>query len=273
MLDGNRFGRLARAHFAEQRRGYAWFLAAGLLIQVLVSILYAVGEDGLIGFKADTQQGYYLSGLYLLGTIFAGRYFLGMGQRAPALLALMRPASVLEKWLLAALVVLLAYPIAFTIGYFLVDIPVDLVAAAQAQARAGQQLALWQHHAVGSRPAAFDAHDYRLFLPWEAFGTWRQAVAMLLWLSSLYGLSMFGSLYFRAVPFIKSLLAALLFVLLVALCSEWLGGDASLVLNYWEHPRYLRPAQEIGYAMLWIGFPGALWLACYRALREREIAA
>jgi hypothetical protein len=273
MLDPTRFARLARAHFAEQWRGYGWFLAAGVLIEIVVSILYAVSDDGFVPFKTDTQQSFYLIGLFLFGTIFAGRYFLTMATRAPALLALMRPASVFEKWLLAFLVVVVAYPLAYTLGFYLVDLPDALIAAVQGKQHAAQLLAAWQQHPVGHRPAAFDPGEYALMLPWQLFKTWRDALSILLWLLSVYGIAMFGSLYFRTVPFIKTLLSALLFVLLIALCSEWLGGNPDLVLNYWAQARYLRPAQEVGFALLWFAFPAALWLACYRALREREIAA
>jgi hypothetical protein len=135
MFQLDRFARLARAHFAEHWRPYAWFLAAGVLIEVIVSILIGMGKRGMADYNTDAQLAYYFLGLFLFAPIFAGRYFQSMSQRAPALLALMRPASTFEKWLLAALIVLLLYPLAYTLGYYLVAIPDSLLAARQAQQR------------------------------------------------------------------------------------------------------------------------------------------
>src|SRR5207342_1092026 len=97
MFDLHRFGRLARAHWAETWRKYAWFLAAGVLLHLVISIICFAGKKGFTAFSTDGQTALYFSGLFVLTPIFAGRYFLPMSNRASALLALMRPASAFEK--------------------------------------------------------------------------------------------------------------------------------------------------------------------------------
>jgi len=273
MFSPERFSRLARAHFAEHGRGYLWFLAGIVLLEIVVSIIFAVSKDGFTDFNRQAQSGYYYVGLFLFSAIFAGRYFQSMAQRAPALLALMRPASVFEKWLLAVLVTLVLFPLAYTAVYYLVVVPDSVMAYSQAQQHA-QKLAMdYAHHPVGDKPAAFDAQAYALFRPWSEFNSWREGVVIGLWLLFVEGFAMFGSLYFRTVPFIKTLLAALVFLLLSSLFVSWAGGDDNLVMNYWTATRPLAPWQTWTYGVLWVVVPLMLWVACFLAIREREISA
>jgi hypothetical protein len=229
MFDLSRFRRLARAHFAEQWRHYAWFMAVILLVEILVSILYAVGKGGFAQFGTQAQEGYFYVGLFTFAPIFAGRYFLNMSTRASALLSLMRPATVLEKWLLAFLIVAVLYPLAYLLAYYLVVIPDNFLAYAQAKQQAAQAALDYAKSPVGSKPAAFHPEHYQLFLPWAQ--PWRDQLSMVLWLLFLQGFAMFGSLYFRTVPFIKTLLSGLLIFLVSALLASMLAGIPELVTN------------------------------------------
>jgi hypothetical protein len=271
MLDRKRFQRLARAQFAEQWRPWAWYLAGVVLIGVAVAIIQAV--DGLRDFQTSTQEGLYYSGLFLFAPIFAGRYFLAMSTRASALLSLMRPASAFEKWLLAVLVVVLLWPLVYTLVFYVVDAPTAALAYASAKQHAAHAMAEYARNPVGEKPKAFDSRDYALFTPWGDWHGWREAVQIGLWLLFAQGFAMFGSLYFRSVPFIKTLFSALLLVLLVALSSSMLDGSPELFLNYWERARPLSDWQQLLYPLLWLLIPGGLWLSCYLGLREREIGA
>jgi hypothetical protein len=85
---------------------------------------------------------------------------------------------------------------------------------------------------------------------------------------------MFGSLYFRSVPFIKTLLSALVFVLLVSLFLP--PSTRAARTSYWAigtRRETLSDFQRWAFGLLWFLVPAMLWLACYLALREREIAA
>jgi len=273
MFSPERFARLARAHFAEHLRGYAWFLAGIVLIEIVVSILFAVSKTGFTEFNTREQGGYWFAGMFLFSSIFAGRYFQSMGQRASALLSLMRPASGLEKWLLAVATTLLLFPLAYTLLFYLVAVPDSALAYSQAQHQAQAAIADWTRHPTGDRPAAFDPKAYALFRPWDAFESWKDAVNFLLWLLFVQGFAMFGSLYFRTVPFIKTLLAALIFMLACALFVNLVGGDDGLVMSYWTASRPLAPWQRWTYGLLWFVVPSLLWAASYLAIKEREITA
>jgi hypothetical protein len=272
MFERTRFLRLARAQFAEQWRGWAWFLAGVLLIGVVVAIHLAI--SGLRAFGTQDQEGYFYAGLFLFAPIFAGRYFLAMSSRASALLSLMRPASVFEKWLLAVLVVVALWPLAYTLVFYLVDVPCAAIAYVQAKQFAAQAALEYAKNPIaGGKPAAFQPELYRLFLPWSGWESWRDPVQMGLWLLFAQGFAMFGSLYFRSVPFIKTLFSALLLGLVVALCAAMFDGNPELFLGYWDRRRPLADWQHLLYPAVWFLAPAAFWLACYLGLREREITA
>ena len=273
MFELRRFFQLARAHWAESWRKYAWFLAAGVLLQLVISIICFANAGGFFAFRTDGQTGFYFTGLFVLAPIFAGRYFLSMSHRASALLALMRPASVFEKWLLAVLIVAVLYPLAYTLAFYLVNVPDQWLAFAQAKHDAIQQALAYAKHPVGDKPDAFKPEQYALMLPWKIFDNWRDAAGLLLLLCSLQGIAVFGSLYFRTVPFIKTVLSCLLLLLVSMLLSTVFDTRPDLVMGYWSHQRPLSPLQEVFYPALWLVFPVLFWWANFRALKEREIAA
>ena len=272
MFELRRFARLARAHWAESWRGYAWFLAAGMLLHLVISIICFAGENGFISFDTDGQTRFYLMGLFVLTPIFACRYFLPMTTRASALLALMRPASVFEKWLLAVLTIAVLYPLAYTLAFYVIDVPDQWLAFSQAKHYALQQALDFARHPTGSKPNPFWPEQYRLMSPWPALKNWRAAVGILLLLGSLQGMAVFGSLYFRTVPFIKTVLSCLLLFLVTMMLSTALQSSPQLVLGYWGHHPPLSSLQGIFYPALWLAFPGLFWLASFLALKDREIA-
>jgi hypothetical protein len=270
MFRPDRFARLARAHFAENARGYGWFLASGLLIHVVVSIFFAVSDDGMRNYTTEAQGGCYFIGLFVFSSIFAGRYFHAMGQRAPALLSLMRPATTFEKWLLALLVVVFLYPLAYSLLFYVVNFP-DWILSLAAER---EHLAL----AVAQDPGAAkyvpeQMAKYELFVPWRDFKDWRDPLELCLWFVAVQGFAVFGSLYFRNVALLKTVFAGLLFALVASLLTVWAKSESDLVLEYWDTWRSFTPVQLWAYGALWIITPISLWIAAYLALREREITA
>ena len=97
MFDRRRFARLAAAEWIENRRKWAWFLAVLVMVHFVFVLALLAGHEGYESFKTDNQEGHYFFGLFLSAPIFAGLYFQSFARRGPLLLALMRPASVLEK--------------------------------------------------------------------------------------------------------------------------------------------------------------------------------
>ena len=106
-----RFARLARQYAREHGRGWAVAaLALGVLLALLAVMALSIGSYGQ-GMQSGSQAGFYYTGLLLSGYLAAHRLHGVWRSREAALVYLMRPAAVFEKWLLAALLALLVWPL------------------------------------------------------------------------------------------------------------------------------------------------------------------
>lgn len=256
-----RFQRLARAHWAEQRPQYlAHLLVVGILYIVL--LLFMLGVSGFAAFQTGVQSALYFGGLYLTSFVFAGRYFGAMAQRESALLALMRPASVLEKWLLCIVVVAIAYPLAYSLLFLAISWPV-------------RQLVLAVHAVLEQR--SFNAEDYALFVPFMEVARKRlltlpQQTGFLLGIWALQAFAVAGSLYFVRASMLKTLALGFgLFVLTALLCAV-AGVRAEVIFAWWSR-RAVSPGVGVHLlnALLWIGLPVLLWVQAYVHLQEKEL--
>jgi hypothetical protein len=268
MFDLSRFLRLARAQWSEQRRAWLWFL--GILVMLhfvalLMNFMVADEIGGSHNFSHGGQEGLYFFGLFLTAPVFAGRYFLGMARPESAGVLLMRPASLFEKWLLAAVVVLVAYPLAYSLAFCLLNVPTALYAQAAHEALVA---GLPEDHVQHGMLALL---EFRVFLPWHAFDEPALMLVIFLSLATLQGFAVLGSLYFRTMPFIKTMLAAFLLLLLVILVEEVVGSHGSPLFGHWgDEP--LPDWRSAFLTLAWFGVPGLLWLGCLFALQEREVA-
>ena len=257
-----RWRRLARAQWAEQRPQYlAHLLVCGMLYIAL--LLFLLGVSGFSAFQTPVQVSLYLGGLFLTGFVFAGRYFGAMAHRESALLAMMRPASVFEKWLLCAVVVAMAYPLAYSLLFLAISWPVQQVVIAVRSAL---------------EPQTFKPEDYALFVPLAKMAV-RQATPVpqqagfLVAFWALQAFAVAGSLYYARASLLKTLaLGFALFVLTALVCS--VAGVRGEVLLAWWSSRGAVP-RDAGVhainALLWIGLPALLWLQAYVHLKEKEL--
>ncbi|KFN43671.1 hypothetical protein [Arenimonas oryziterrae] len=267
MFKLTRFRRLAAAHWAEQWRTYAWFLGIGVIVHFVLVLILLLPDDGFRALSTGGQAAFFYTGLYLTAPIFAGRYFQAMTRPESSLVLLMRPASSFEKWLLAFLVVAVAYPLAYILAYNVCNIPAGLIAAAQA------------HNAYVLSAAAGNDNLGYLLKPenFELYFVWEHIDRAYLWmvilsLGALQGFAVLGSLYFRAMPFIKTILAAFFVLLAVIFLASVLSTQPDLFFGYWSSVWELPTWQSTLFAAAWVGVPVLLWIACLFALREREIA-
>lgn len=258
-----RFVLLARAHWAEHLRQYLGHLAVtGVLYIVLLLFVLSISNGQV--FVTGAQSAFYFWGLYLTGFVFAGRYFDGMARRESALLALMRPASVLEKWLLCVAVVAVAYPLCYTLLFLAISWPAQGLALAMRTA--------WAH------AGEVDPLDYALFVPlvraplrdsllsipqqWGFFiGAWAlQAVAVT------------GSLYFRRAALLKTLALGVVLCIVTAITGALSGARPEVIFAWWADR-----AEPGGFALhalnaaVWVVLPLLLWGQTYQHLREKEL--
>lgn len=270
MFDLRRFGRLAKAHWAESWKSHAAFFGVAIVLHFIFVALALSGEKGYQAFRTDGQEGTYIIGLFLLGPVFAARQFREYARRDSALLALMRPASSFEKWLLVAAIVLLAFPVVYTLAFYVCDLPAWLIAKARVQeawAALSVEERLNQAPYLDGNPK-----NYHLLNPATVFSSWAQYLSVGLTLAFAQGFGVFGAIYFRTFPLVKTFLAGFSLVMLLALISEFCDSKPDAFIGVWDSERVLSTAQMIAYPVLWCALPAMLWLAVYLALKERELA-
>ncbi len=260
MFDLARFRRLLNAQWAEQWRAYAWFLGIGVMVQFVVTLVILSGRPT---YNTEAQEILFNAGLVLTAPLFAGRLFVGLSRPEAALLFLMRPASGFEKWLLAFLMAMVFYPLAYALAFQLCHVPAALFEYARVQEMAAEILAKGKELAPDEQPG-----QWTLWHPWR-FSDSKVALMMLLALSMLQPFALLGSLWFRRLPAVKTVLVA--FVLYVVSIGMQLVSPLSApwIANL---ERATAPWQVVHHYAWWAGIPVLLWLACYFAVRERELA-
>ncbi|KFN49934.1 hypothetical protein P873_08810 [Arenimonas composti TR7-09 = DSM 18010] len=248
------------ATWLEERRTWAWFLGVGVIVHCLLVLALLLPGAGSFTLSKASQGGLWIAGLVITGTIFAGRYFQAMARRESALLLLTRPATAFEKWLLAVLVVAVAYPLAYTLAFQICNIPAGLIAASQA----GELMAI-----SGDSYAYLKPEDYGVLRPWQAMPAagWATLVPVVL---ALQGFALLGSLYFHRWPFIKTLVAGFGLMLVLILIAG-VGGNDTFFAFWHERDRHGLPAQLV-LGGTWLLIPALVWLAALFALQERQEA-
>jgi hypothetical protein len=265
MFDLQRFARLAAATWAENRRAWAWFLGVVVMLHFVLVLIQLADGSGYDTLTVDGQEGTFLFGLYLTAPIFAARYFQGLARPGSALLLLMRPASVFEKWLLAVLVVAVAYPIAFQLAFYLCDVPAFFIADAQFDRFAARIVSSPNYEIEKWREGG------RLFFLF-ADTPRGDLIETGLTVTAFQAFAMLGALVFRTMPFIKTLVAAFVVLLACVLAAIAFDGDPSPFFSYWTHDVYRSSLQRLFLPVVWIAVPMLLWIATFLALREREVA-
>ena len=258
-----RFALLLRAQWAEQRRSWAAFLLVFASIYALC-LLLVLSTSGYAMLKTSAQAFYYSAGLLVSGYLFAGRYFAGIDKREGNLLLLMQPASALEKMLVAALVILLLYPLAYTAMFELLTWPVRYLAAAEAGAH---DLKLQQQ--FGQR--TFGAEHYAAFWPFVQDARNHAMIALMYW--GLAGYSIACSLYFRSAALLKSWALAAALFLFTAIWAIFSRPNSDMLAVWWQKgSASIEPSAHLLTAALWLGIPLLLWLSAYWNLRERQLS-
>lgn len=278
-----RFRLLAAAHLAANRRAYMGFffvLAAVYFVALLVLLPTTSGK----ALRTEVQYIIYYFGLTVSAYIFAARYFRELNQPGSALVLLMQPASVFEKWLLAACWVLLLYPLLYTALFEVMTYPARLVAIAIQYAEESPQSVA----EVGYTEYAqfLGMEKFAQFVPFVRHATLDSAAAqhqLGLWLVHVTaaGYALLCSLYFRRAAMIKGLVLLLvLFLLTVLLGSLFATETTGRILGFfWQSDSVytvLRVAEAgvvyiLGVVLFWLCTPLLLWAAGFFALRERDV--
>ncbi len=269
MFKPQRFAQLARAQWAEQHRSWAGFLLALALLYVLVLLLVLSTTTGQFMLRTSSQAVYYTAGLLISGFVFAGRYFADVHRREGNLLLLMQPASAFEKILLAAVVILLLYPLAYTALFELLTWPARKLAFAMTQAHFEEMTSAVMHKRDAPNP-----QDYAAFWP---FLPSLQALRLHSLFALVYaagtGFALACSLYFGRAALLKTLSLGFGLFLITTMWMALTGPSMSTLAVWWQ-PQWMAASWRAHglTAALWLGCPALLWLSAYWNLRERQLS-
>jgi hypothetical protein len=261
MFDARRFRRLAAVQWAEYGRSYLWFLGIGVAIHLCAVLLITHGGSAALEYNEEAQMLLFVAGYLLTGSLFALRYFSALSERGSALTALMRPGSTFEKFLLALLVVAVAYPLAYTLAFQVCNLPGAYLADMARDAKV----------AANPRSLGYLAdRSYGPYLPFRNLAAARWEIRLVLGTVFLQSLVVAGTLYFRRVAWLKTLVALFaLVVLVLPLLVVLTGAKPELLLDDSRHSH--APMVQAWLAVLWIGVPFIMWTSVFFLLREREL--
>ncbi len=265
-FNGTRFARLLRAHWAESWRGYVWFAAVLIMLDlILMAICFGKPLDSSFrAFQFEGQTFSYTIGLFVSSCIFAGRYFKYLLNPGASLIALMRPASVFEKWLMAFLIISVLYPLAYSALYVVFNYPAVQLAKAMYVTPASCQSC---------------TSDFRFYLPFFARETatvsdnnqlaflMMQLVSYVL-LSTTQALIAGGTAFFKRSPVLRTVLGLFLLFIL----SIWISSAPQLRIFSLRNDVSYSTAEYVLSLALWLGLPVILWAALFFHVKEREVA-
>lgn len=235
-----RFMRYVRAQLNEKKRSYFWHFAISCMIYFLVLMMVvSVNTNSRTLYNYELQWFLYYAGLFTTGAVFGLRYFSELARGESALLNLMQPVSGFEKWLLAALIIIVAYPLMYTACFAVMTIPL----------------------LVGdSEP---------LFIPFRQDVI--QQLPLWLFYVGMVGYALTTSVMFKRLPIIKSIalgFALFLFFMFIAALSN---PDDGVVMFFFEQDVEASTRVLVAGVMIWILPNVLMWFASFRALVERDL--
>src|SRR5450631_1938605 len=119
----SRWWMLVTAHWAQNRKRYLLALLAmgGILVAWYCFLLVVVRNGPLQDYLQSTT---YFASLYFIGCLYASSLFAELGDRATGINYLSVPASHLEKLFCALFFGVMGFFIAYTLLFYIVDLPV-----------------------------------------------------------------------------------------------------------------------------------------------------
>ncbi len=251
-----RFWQYARAHWSEKKRPYFWHFA--IIVMIYFLILMMANHS----YRTINQSQLYYTGLIITGFIFSLRYFSALAKPESALLELMRPASSLEKWLLAIIITMILYPVIYTVLFLPMTAPLSWLSMQKHS----------QHY----------ADSYQLFIPLREIiftAYYEDALTakgqMPFWLA-FWGINSYAlvtSVLFKRLPIVKSVVLAFFLFLIFLLLGLSVKADLEKFTQYWfDSKTYIPNTQAFILGLLWwIVAPLLMFFAGLFALRGRDL--
>ncbi len=260
IFDWQRFVIYTKAHWQENKRSYFWFFAVISMIYFLILLLILIDAR----YSTETQLVIYYGGLFITGTVFALRYFSVLARTGSALVMLMQPVAVLEKWLLAMLTIMIAYPLIYTLIFEIMTYPVVEISKQTV-------LSLYPNN---------DLSRYQLFIPFIRLGksditTIGQIPAWCIYFS-LTSFALTGSIFFKRLPIIKTValgFGIFLLFLFMAIITLDSSNNVEILFYWFSNEKYpASPLAWLASSLIWVIAPLLMWVASFFALKERDLA-
>jgi len=267
-----RWWQLVRLHWAENRKRY-WLgmLAIGGLLTAWYSFLLTMDKfsplDTIFQFSA------YFIGIYFIGCLLGSTTFSALSKKQEGIGYLALPASHLEKLACGLLFHVILFFTAFTVIFYIVDIPMV-------------HLAKRLMEESGQGGPIYIPPVYNIFLAKGAPIPERVDHLFLIGYFVIQSAYVLGSVYFRKAAFLKTTVAVLLFGLILTLYAtkiehllpypwrmrglfEWeryhngANGEARIYIPFWIESS-LRTIMQFG-------LPLIFWTITYFRLKEKEV--
>ncbi|MBS9779503.1 MAG: hypothetical protein KGV51_02645 [Moraxellaceae bacterium] len=261
IFDWQRFVIYTKAHWQENKRSYFWFFAVISMIYFLILLLILTEPR----YQTDIQLLVYYGGLFITGTVFALRYFSALARTGSALVTLMQPVAVLEKWLLAMLTIVIAYPLVYTLIFEIMTYPMVEISRKY----------------ILSLYAESDLSRYQLFIPVSPLEDTRISILgqipawCIYW--SLTSFALTGSIFFKRLPIIKTValgfMIFLLFLFIAFVINMERFSKLDILFYWFMGEEYIAtPLAWLASSLVWVIAPLLMWEASFFALKERDLA-
>jgi hypothetical protein len=274
----SRWRMLVALHWAENRKRYGLaLLAMGGLLCAWYGFI--IGIDRFAPMDSFYQYSAYFAGLYFVGCLYASTIFSDLGNRAKGIQWLSIPASHLEKLLCALFFSVVLFFIAYTLIFYLVDIPMVKLAS---------HIIIREHRVVpGTTQPIGEMEVFSIFGGNRLGIPDRDFYAFLLGFFAAQGAFILGSVYFTQYAFIKTTIAVLLMILVTVIfimrvvqgnipagwrmddLAGWIrveGMDAPTGLV--RLPLWI---ERTGFFLLRFSAPFIFWFITYFRLKEKEV--
>src|SRR5882757_4567826 len=210
-FDFYRWRMLVGGHWAENRKRYLLaLLAMGGMLAAWYGFLLAIDKFGPVNLFM--QYTAYYCGLYIVGCLFASTIFAELGEKARAIQYLSVPASHLEKLLCGILFGVVLFFLAYTLIFYIVDIPMVSMA--------NRIIAREHQHWPGTLEPIGNVEVLNLWNNKWAPVPDKRFHLILLGYFAIQSTFLLGSVYFARWAFIKTIVAVLVFWLIFILFMD-----------------------------------------------------
>jgi hypothetical protein len=273
----SRWQLLVQKHWAENYSRYLLSLLAigGLLIAWFSFILLVDTTDPLGIFFQYTA---YFVGLYFTGCLYASMIFSELSSKAAGISYLSLPASSLEKLLCAIFFGVILFFIAYTLLFYLIDIPmVEL---------SNRLIRLHPRVWPGTDQYVPELAVYNVFSGMAGMSGESEYHIWLLGFFAAQSCFLLGSVYFTRYSFIKTIVAVLMFLLILIIFFKKVifgtmpHGWTSDFFTWQKYDEYFNPIASVrlpgwlngmGHLLLQFALPPIFWTITYYRLKEKEL--